>query len=294
MIRSMTGFGSATTELEGARCSVEIRSVNNRFFKSSMRLPGDLESLEADIEAILVRRLTRGSVTLTLRWSESSGRAVASINVAALEAYARQLRAADLPGVASELRLADLLALPGVVLDDRAEAVAATARPAVLRAVEEACSALLAMRAREGDALRELLAGFGDRIATLLEEIRLRAPEVVAGYQDRLRQRLAAALKELGVSVGEVEVIREVAIFAERSDIAEEVARLAGHLEQFRSVIEPANPQPAGRTLDFLAQEMLREANTIASKSGDVEISRRVVEIKTAIDRIKEQAQNAE
>ena len=294
MIRSMTGFGSATTELEGARCSVEIRSVNNRFFKSSMRLPGDLESLEADIEAILVRRLTRGSVTLTLRWSESSGRAVASINVAALEAYARQLRAADLPGVASELRLADLLALPGVVLDDRAEAVAATARPAVLRAVEEACSALLAMRAREGDALRELLAGFGDRIATLLEEIRRRAPEVVAGYQDRLRQRLAAALKELGVSVGEVEVIREVAIFAERSDIAEEVARLAGHLEQFRSVIEPANPQPAGRTLDFLAQEMLREANTIASKSGDVEISRRVVEIKTAIDRIKEQAQNAE
>jgi len=294
MIRSMTGFGSATTELEGARCSVEIRSVNNRFFKSSMRLPGDLESLEADIEAILVRRLTRGSVTLTLRWSESSGRAVASINVAALEAYARQLRAADLPGVASELRLADLLALPGVVLDDRAEAVAATARPAVLHAVEEACSALLAMRAREGDALRELLAGFGDRIATLLEEIRRRAPEVVAGYQDRLRQRLAAALKELGVSVGEVEVIREVAIFAERSDIAEEVARLAGHLEQFRSVIEPANPQPAGRTLDFLAQEMLREANTIASKSGDVEISRRVVEIKTAIDRIKEQAQNAE
>jgi uncharacterized protein (TIGR00255 family) len=294
MIRSMTGFGSATTELEGARCSVEIRSVNNRFFKSSMRLPGDLESLEADIEAILVRRLTRGSVTLTLRWSESSGRVVASINVAALEAYARQLRAADLPGVTAELRLADQLALPGVVLDDRAEAVAATARPVVLQAVEDACTALLAMRAREGDALRELLTGFGDRIAVLLEDVRRRAPEVVAGYQDRLRQRLAAGLKELGVSVGEAEVIREVAIFAERSDIAEEVARLAGHLEQFRSVIEPANPQPAGRTLDFLAQEMLREANTIASKSGDVEISRRVVEIKTAIDRIKEQAQNAE
>ena len=96
------------------------------------------------------------------------------------------------------------------------------------------------------------------------------------------------------MSVGEVEVTREVPIFAELADIAEEVARLAGHLEQFRSVIEPANPQPAGRTLDFLAQEMLREANTIASKSGDVEISRRVVEIKTAIDRIKEQAQNAE
>ena len=108
------------------------------------------------------------------------------------------------------------------------------------------------------------------------------------------KARLAAALKELGSTVSDADVIREVAIFAERSDIAEEIARLGGHVEQFRSIIEPANPQPAGRALDFLAQEMLREANTIASKSGDVEISRRVVEIKTAIDRIKEQAQNAE
>ena len=111
---------------------------------------------------------------------------------------------------------------------------------------------------------------------------------------DRLRQRLATALKELGATVSDADLVREVAIFAERSDIAEEVARLSGHVAQFRSVIDASNPQPAGRTLDFLAQEMLREANTIASKSGDVEISRRVVEIKTAIDRIKEQAQNAE
>ena len=122
---------------------------------------------------------------------------------------------------------------------------------------------------------------------------RVRRP-VVASYQDRLRVRLAAALKDLGSTVSDSDVIKEVAIFAERSDIAEEIARLGGHVEQFRSIIEPANPQPAGRAIDFLAQEMLREANTIASKSGDVEISRRVVEIKTAIDRIKEQAQNAE
>ena len=124
--------------------------------------------------------------------------------------------------------------------------------------------------------------------------MRVRAPAVVASYQDRLRVRLTAALKDLGSTVSDSDVIKEVAIFAERSDIAEEIARLGGHVEQFRSIIEPSNPQPAGRALDFLAQEMLREANTIASKSGDVEISRRVVEIKTAIDRIKEQAQNAE
>ena len=142
--------------------------------------------------------------------------------------------------------------------------------------------------------MRALLAGFGDQVESRLAEVRARAPEVVAAYQDRLRQRLAAALKELGQSASDADIIREVAIFAERTDIAEEVARLGGHLEQFRALIDPVNPQPAGRTLDFLAQEMLREANTIASKSGDVEISRRVVEIKTAIDRIKEQAQNAE
>jgi uncharacterized protein (TIGR00255 family) len=190
--------------------------------------------------------------------------------------------------------VADLLPLPGVIVDDRAESMAEAARPLVMRLVEQACDALLEMRRREGEALRALLSGFGDQVESRLAEIRVRAPEVTAGYQDRLRQRLATALKDLGATVSDADLVREVAIFAERSDIAEEVARLSGHVAQFRSVIDASNPQPAGRTLDFLAQEMLREANTIASKSGDVEISRRVVEIKTAIDRIKEQAQNAE
>ena len=294
MIRSMTGFGAASVEQDGARCTVEVRSVNNRFFKATMRLPGDLESLEADIEALLMRRLSRGSVTLMVRWNEVASRAIARINVAALEAYAAQVRSAGIGGLGHELRISDLLGLPGVVVDDRADGIAEVARPIVLAQVDRACDALLEMRRREGEALRTLLAGFGDTIEARLAEVRVRVPEVVSAYQDRLRQRLSAALKELGQSADDADIIREVAIFAERTDIAEEVARLGGHLEQFRSLIDPSNPQPAGRTLDFLAQEMLREANTIASKSGDVEISRRVVEIKTAIDRIKEQAQNAE
>ena len=294
MIRSMTGFGAAVHEADGARWSVEVRSVNNRFFKAVMRLPSEFESLEQELESLLMRRLARGSVTVTVRHTEVSSRTVARINIAALEAYAAQLRGAAASGLSGEIRITDLLGLPGVVVDDRAEAMAERARPILLRLAGEACDALLAAREREGEALRALLADFGSQIETRLQAIRARAPEVVGGYQDRLRQRLAAALKDLGVTVGEAEIIREVAIFAERSDIAEEIARLAGHAEQFRSIIEPSNPQPAGRALDFLAQEMLREANTIASKSGDVEIARRVVEIKTAIDRIKEQAQNAE
>jgi uncharacterized protein (TIGR00255 family) len=290
----MTGFGAAALEQDGARFSVEIRSVNNRFFKSSMRLPSEFESLEADIEALVMRRLARGSVTVTVRWTETTSRTTARINVAALEAYAAQLRGAASAGLSAEIRASDLLMLPGVIVDDRAERLADSARPVLLKLVNDACDALLATREREGEALRALLADFGRQIEVRLEAVRERAPQVVAGYQDRLLARLQQALKDLGASVSEADVVREVAIFAERSDIAEEIARLGGHVDQFRAIIEPANPQPAGRALDFLAQEMLREANTIASKSGDVEISRRVVEIKTAIDRIKEQAQNAE
>lgn len=164
----------------------------------------------------------------------------------------------------------------------------------MLRLASEACDALLAMREREGEGLRLQLVEFGEQIASRLETVRQRAPQVVAQYQERLRLRVTALLKDVGSTVSDSDLIKEVAIYAERSDIAEEIARLGGHLEQYRTIIEPSNPQPAGRTLDFLSQEMLREANTIASKSADVEISRRIVEIKTAIDRIKEQAQNAE
>lgn len=290
----MTGFGAASHEQDGARFAVEIRSVNNRFFKATMRLPSEFDSLEPDIEALVMRRLVRGSVTITVRWTEISARAVARINVAALEAYAAQLRGAANAGLSQDIRLSDLLSLPGVISDDRAQAISEGSRPILMRLVGEACDALMAAREREGEALRTLLAEFGEQIQSRLDAVRTRAPEVTGNYQERLRQRLAAALKDLGAAVSDADLVKEVAIFAERSDIAEEIARLGGHVEQFRSIIEPSNPQPAGRALDFLAQEMLREANTIASKSGDVEISRRVVEIKTAIDRIKEQAQNAE
>jgi uncharacterized protein (TIGR00255 family) len=150
------------------------------------------------------------------------------------------------------------------------------------------------MRTAEGTALRDHVrscaATLGDRLAAVRE----RAPRVVAAYQERLRQRVNALLAEVGAAVEPSDLLREVAIFAERSDIAEEVSRLSAHLAQLDSLLSDANPEPVGRTLDFLAQEMLREANTIASKSADAEISRHVVDMKTAIDRIKEQAQNAE
>jgi uncharacterized protein (TIGR00255 family) len=189
--------------------------------------------------------------------------------------------------------LATLLTVPGVV-GLSPELLAESARPVLLRLLDEACDRMLAMRAREGESLHKLLSSFGSSLRERLAVVRERAPEVVRQYQERLRARVNQMLSEIGATVRDEDLLREVAMFAERSDIAEEIARLGGHIDQFESILDPKSDEPAGRTLDFLAQEMLREANTIASKSSDGEIARRIVEMKTAIDRIKEQAANAE
>jgi uncharacterized protein (TIGR00255 family) len=187
-----------------------------------------------------------------------------------------------------------LLSLPGVVIDDGGAAICSAARPVIERLLDEAAKALYAMRDREGEALRAQLLSFGDVIESRLQEVAQRAPEVGRLYGERLKARLNTMLSEAGMAARQEDVLREVATFAERADVAEEVQRLGGHLQQFRKLLDPKNPEAVGRTLDFLAQEMLREANTIASKASDLEIARRVVEMKTAIDRIKEQAANAE
>jgi uncharacterized protein (TIGR00255 family) len=148
------------------------------------------------------------------------------------------------------------------------------------------------MRIHEGETLRADLVSHLETIQSNLREIATRAPDVVEGYQKRLRQRMESLLQEVGRAVEEHDLLREVAVFAERSDIAEEISRLQGHVDQFKAIMADDDNQLAGRTLDFLAQEMLREANTIGSKCLDGEISHRIVEAKGAIDRVKEQVQN--
>lgn len=294
MIRSMTGFGAATAEVDGARYAVEIRSVNNRFFKATLRLPEALLSLEAELESQVARRLVRGSVVIGVRVVDASARAAGHINAAALKSYMSQLEGVLGRAIREQVPWSALFTLPGVVMDDSGETLCEAARPILRRLADEACDRVLQMRQKEGEGLRAQLVNFGEDIRRGLAAIRERAPLVGEQYAIRLRARMTTMLAEAGAAVREEDILREVAAFAERADIAEEVARLAGHVEQFETIIGAGNPEPAGRTLDFLAQEMLREANTIASKSSDVEISRRVVEVKTAIDRIKEQAQNAE
>lgn len=298
MIRSMTGFGAASTSVNGAHYAVEVRSLNNKYFKAQVRLPEELQGLEAEIDTALSHRFNRGSVVVTVKFSDTSAAAASEININAVQRYLDQIL--NMPGASGldhssvRIDLGALLSLPGVVVTGTGEERLERARSVLLTLIEEACDRLRTMRDREGKTLYEDLHRYCETIRGHLDVVSKRVPVTVELYQERLRQRMNALLSDTGASVREEDLIREVAYYAERSDIAEEVARLRGHLDQFLEIIDSSSDDPSGRTLDFLAQEMLREANTIGSKCLDVEISRRIVEIKSGIDRIKEQVQNVE
>ncbi len=296
MLRSMTGFGDASVEVEGAQFFVEVRSLNNKYFKATIRLPEEYQGLEAEIESELRQRLNRGSITVRATCTDASASAAYEINRPALERYIGQIQGVEqVRSGALSIDIGTLLALPGVLQPPaNEEARLDRARAAFKKVLHEACDHLISMRTREGALLREDLIVHRDVIVQKLEVMSQRAPEVVRDYETRLRTRLETLVKESGLQVEPVEFVRELAVYAERSDIAEELTRLRGHMEQFTDLVSDASGRPVGRTLDFLAQEMLREANTIASKSTDSEISRSIVEVKGAIDRIKEQAANVE
>ena len=292
----MTGFGEATRHAEGVHYAVELRSLNNKYFKSTIRLPERLQVLEAELEAALRHRVARGSLTLIASFADTSASAALEVNHQALDRYVAQLRSSKAVDAGEvPLDLAALLALPGVLQQPTGdEDGLKAARRVLLELVDEACDHLISMRNREGLLLMEELHGHRDLIADRLSKIEEQAPRVIAEYENRLRQRMEEMFREAKLTVEPAELIREIAVYAEKTDIAEEVSRLGGHIEQFTELLADAEDKPVGRTLDFLAQEMLREANTIASKSPDSLISRMIVEVKGAIDRIKEQVQNVE
>jgi uncharacterized protein (TIGR00255 family) len=296
MIRSMTGFGEASGTFEGVHFFLELRSLNNRYFKASIRLPDEFQGLEAEIESELRRSLSRGSLTVSASCSDTSGGAAHTINKAALGAYIDQLAA--LPQVATGLtriEMGPLLSLPGVLQPPaNEEARHDRARKAYLGLLKQACAELDKMRVREGQMLKADLLAQRDTIVEHLKVVQERAPGVVNDFAQRLKTRVETLLKANGLAIQPVDLIREIAAYAEKSDISEEITRLGGHIDQFTQLMSKDDAKPIGRTLDFLTQEMLREANTMSSKSNDVGISRAVVEIKSAIDRIKEQAANVE
>jgi uncharacterized protein (TIGR00255 family) len=293
MIVSMTGFGDATAERGGTHYAVEIRSLNNRFFKPVIKLPDNLSGLEPEIESTLREQLGRGSITYILKMRLDSAEAAYHINTEALKAYLEQLQQVKGLDRLVTIDLAGLISLPGVCQEPRDETDEIAKHGDVVRELTRAATKKLnEMRTREGRSLFDELMRHVKVIATSLAAISERAPFVVEEYHKRLTQRVNQLMQKAELRVNESDLIKEVAVFAERADIAEEIQRLTHHLEAFEQASR--NDEHAGRKLDFITQEMLREANTIASKANDATIARHIVEIKGAIDRLKEQVQNVE
>lgn len=294
----MTGFGDASTQSDGVHYSVELRSLNNKYFKCSVRLPDEFQGMEAELEAKLRKRVSRGSFTMTVKFKTTDAQAVSRVNDDAIMSYLDHLETihAKIQDRAVQIDLTQLLVLPGVLQPAEDEAsLLSRSKPIVTKLLDEATDKLMAMRVTEGRALADDLTKQLNLIMDRMQQIGERAPSVIEEYHQRLRARMDELLAKAELKADESALIREVAVFAERADISEEVTRMAGHVKQFQEIIANGNDsEPVGRTLDFLAQEMLREANTIGSKSNDAEISRAMIEAKTAVDRIKEQVQNAE
>lgn len=292
----MTGFGEARYHKDNFSLAIELRALNNRYLKVSLRASDPYHLLEPECEKVIRRVVRRGTIQLHLRCERPASAADFRINTVALQSYLTQVKSvAESLGLQerSDLLLSQVLSLPGVV----AEPASQTSRleedwPVIEKVLLEALDRLQKMRQEEGQAMAQELFNYRDTIRQHLKIIQQRIPTIATGYRDRLYERVRTILHEHDIELDRNDLIKEVSIFTERSDIAEEVIRLASHLEQFQEIMN--EPESPGRKLEFLTQEMFREANTIGSKAGDVEISRHVVEIKGTLEKIRELVQNVE
>jgi uncharacterized protein (TIGR00255 family) len=295
MIRSMTGYGQGTAEAEGLKVTVELRSVNNRFADLKLRLPDELVPFEPELRRAILATVKRGRVELDLR-VERTGRANPPIVLnrpvveGALEAL-RSLR--DDYGIQGEWDLPTLMRVPGIFeTAGRAEELDEAARAVVDRALGLALSALDAERRREGRSLATDLLARVLRMDEHVAAIRERATTVPAAMQKRIVERVQQLVTQ--IALDPTRVAQEAAFLADRADVTEELVRLAGHLAQTRTLLAESGGEPVGKRLDFLLQEIHRETNTIASKSADLEISRRALDLKADAEKIREQIQNLE
>jgi len=296
MINSMTGYGSTQGQLDGVTYAVEIKTVNSRYLKASIKLPEITAFLERDIEKILRKHLARGTISYVLRLRNVSTNVPFAINESALRVVMEKLgRIASSANINTTVDIGSMVSLPGIIepaLPNKK--TAAQIKEKVLSITNVAIEQLKKMRRAEGAAIEADLHGHCKAIKQNLQRIRTRSAAVVQQYHKKLKKRVDELLAEAKLKLDEETVAREVAILAERSDISEELARLDSHLQQFaENSLANANSQ-AGRRLEFISQEMLREVNTIASKVLDSQAARCAVDIKCRIEQIKEQLQNVQ
>jgi uncharacterized protein (TIGR00255 family) len=288
----MTGFGSGQATRGTESLAVELKSVNHKFCEVKVRLPRELGALEAMVQKRVKERVTRGAVEVTVRRAAKAGTGL--VPQADVELARQYVRAwselASALGLPDEVRLRDVALLPDVIRVEEPQVHLEDATVALDLAVTAALDGLSAMRVKEGEALEADLSARLALVSSLVTDLVRLAPKAVEEYQVRLAERIAELAK--GVSVDPQRLAQEVAIFAERTDVAEELTRLNSHISQFQTLL--AAKEPVGRKMDFLVQEMHREVNTTGSKSQHPEISSRVVALKAELERIREQVQNVE
>ncbi len=294
MLLSMTGFGDFRGQDERLCVAVEVRSVNNRYFKIVVKSPERFQALEGEIERVVRESITRGTVNVLLRVDGIGASLPYRIDAAVLKAYWQELSGLSKAlGQSAPHDLTGFLGLPGVVSEgDAARSDPREAWPTIESSLRAALKKLREFRAAEGASMAQDLQANLKVVSTQLDEIAVKAPDIVREFRDKLHERVRELLAGTDATLQPADLIREVSIFADRCDIGEEILRLRSHIDQFQAFVR--EPQSQGRKLEFLTQEMVREANTIGSKANNVQVAHAVVEIKAAIERIREVVQNVE
>lgn len=292
MVRSMTGFGRAKKEIDSLDITVEIKSVNHRYFEFSARLPRSYNFLEEKLKSFLSEYISRGKVEISVMIEDNSQNATmveidrdyANAYITALKQLSKEFKIKNDIGASSFVGNNDLFKIRRKVADDQ------TVQNAVLTVAKEALDNFIEMRSIEGE---RLLNDVKSRTAYILKKVEFieeRSPETVKLYKERIEQKIKELLND--TAPDEQRILTEVAIFADKVAVAEETVRLRSHIKQFEDLLSDTNP--VGRKLDFIVQEMNRETNTIGSKAQDIEIAHTVVDIKSEIEKIREQIQNME
>ncbi len=294
MIRSMTGFGRAEATGGDVTVAVEARSVNHRHLDVALRLPAALSSLELETRRLVQSRLDRGRVDVAVQVGRTAGPAAQDVRIDAALArrYLEQARAlATELGLTADVGLGWLLERPGVVqVDERTLPDPETLRPLLVDAVARALDDLVARRAAEGATLASELRGLVAELQAGIDTMEARAPVAAARRAERLRERLRALLGD--VPLDETRIVTEVAVWAQKTDVTEELTRLRAHLAEFAAMLDKGGP--VGRPLDFLIQELNREVNTVAAKADDLELSQAALAARGLIEKMREQVQNLE
>jgi len=292
MIKSMTGYGRGENEADGRKFSVEIKSVNHRYNDISIRLPRSMNYLEDKIRKTLMKKIMRGKTDVYITFETFSDDDVnIKINETLAKAYCDKLDYLKLHfGLTGDNTLDLVAKFPDVISLEKVQDDEDTIWSALLPALEEAINSFISMREAEGESLKLDILKKAEFIEDFVVKIKERAPLVAEDYRQRLTDRLSELLAD--TNIDEQRILTEVTVFADRACIDEEITRLISHINQLREIF--GKDEPIGRKLDFLVQEMNREANTIASKSNDIRITQITVELKSEIEKIREQIQNIE